>query len=387
MMDSLQSLDEGFDVVAHWETVDERIARHTRAYHCRCGNPLFFANTQCLACGSQLGYLPDEGRIAALDPDPTPGVWRAQCRPEPLKFCANRETGAVCNWMVFAANPSAYCVACRLNRTPPDLSDPDNVRYWGAIEGAKRRLVSQLLAMGLPVRSKVSEDPEHGVMFDFLRAPKGGPPVMTGHANGLITINVEEADDAKREATRLAMHEPYRSLLGHFRHEIGHYYWDRLIWDTKWLEPFRAVFGDERASYAEALKRNYEQGPPADWAQNHISAYATMHPWEDWAETWAHYMHVIDGLGTALGYGVDLKRDRGHVAPFAREALYDPQDPCADRVLDLLNSWLRLTVILNELSRSMGQPDFYPFVMSAPVVAKLQFVQMVVADARAGSAL
>src|SRR5262249_32771116 len=152
------------------------------------------------------------------------------------------------------------CVACRLNRTTPDLSDPDNVRYWAALEAAKRRLVSQLLAMGLPVRSKAREDPEHGVMFDFLRAPKGGPPVMTGHASGLITINAEEADDAKREATRHAMREPYRSLLGHFRHEIGHYYWDRLIWDTKWLEPFRALFGDERASYAEALKRNYEQG-------------------------------------------------------------------------------------------------------------------------------
>lgn len=382
-MDLLHSLDEGLDVLAaHRETVDERIARHTRAYRCRCGNPLFFANTQCLACGSQLGYLPDEGRITALDPAPEPGVWRAQCRPEPLKVCANRQTAAACNWMVLAANPNAYCIACRLNRTTPDLSDQDNVRYWRAIEGSKRRLVSQLLAMGLPVRSKVSEDPEHGVMFDFLRSPEGGPQVMTGHASGLITINAEEADDAKREAIRHAMHEPYRSLLGHFRHEIGHYYWDRLIWDTKWLEPCRALFGDERASYAEALKRNYEQGPPADWAQSHISAYATMHPWEDWAETWAHYMHVVDSLGTALGYGVDLERDEGRVQPFSREALYAPLDPSADRFLELLNAWVRMTVILNELLRSMGQPDFYPFVMSTPVVAKLQFVQMVVANAR-----
>jgi hypothetical protein len=157
--------------------------------------------------------------------------------------------------------PKIHCIACRLNRTIPDLHDPDNQRYWREIEGAKRRLVSQLLGMQLPVHSKVNEDPEQGVMFDFLRSPAGGPQVMTGHANGLITINVEEADDAKRAAIRQAMREPYRTLLGHFRHEIGHYYWDILIWDTKWLNPFRALFGDERSSYAQALKRNYEQGP------------------------------------------------------------------------------------------------------------------------------
>jgi hypothetical protein len=379
MMDLLQSLGEGLEVAAPRKPADERAARFSRAYRCSCGNPVFFANTQCLACGSQLGYFPAEGRIAALDPD---HPWRVQGRPEQLKFCANRQTAAACNWMVFATNPDMHCVACRLNRTTPDLSDPDNVPYWRALEDAKRRMVSQLIAMGLPVRSKVSEDPEHGVMFDFLRSPKNGPQVMTGHASGLITINVEEADDAKREAIRNSMREPYRSLLGHFRHEIGHYYWDRLIWDTPWLESFRTLFGDERASYADALKRNYEEGPPADWALAHISAYATMHPWEDWAETWAHYMHIIDSLGTALGFGVDLGHDEGHVRPFGCEALYAPQDPGADRFLKLLNGWLRMTVLLNELARSMGELDFYPFVMAGPVVAKLQFIQMVVTGAR-----
>jgi hypothetical protein len=284
--------------------------------------------------------------------------------------------------MTYAANPKTHCIACRLNRTIPDLEDQDNARYWRAIEGAKRRLVSQLIAMDLPVRSKVHDDPERGVMFDFLRSPPQGPQVMTGHASGLITLNVEEADDAKREAIRHSMREPYRTLLGHFRHEIGHYYWDRLVWDQKWLEPFRQLFGDERASYAEAIKRNYEQGPPPDWATSYISSYATMHPWEDWAETWAHYMHVVDSLGTAMGYGVNLERNEGRVQPFGKDALYAPADPFADRFLQLLNAWLRMTMLLNELARSMGQPDFYPFVMSKSVVAKLQFVQMVVADAR-----
>jgi len=364
------------------QTLDGRAARHSRSYRCRCGNPLFFANIQCLACQAQLGFLPDEGRIAALDPGPEPGTWYVQGRRQLLKYCANRKSVAGCNWMMNAASPKIHCIACRLNRTIPDLHDPDNQRYWREIEGAKRRLISQLLGMQLPVHSKVNEDPEQGVMFDFLRSPAGGPQVMTGHANGLITINVEEADDAKRAAIRQAMREPYRTLLGHFRHEIGHYYWDILIWDTKWLNPFRALFGDERSSYAEALKRNYEQGPPADWANSYISSYATMHPWEDWAETWAHYMHAVDTIGTALGYGVNLERNEGNVQPFTREALYAPKDSDAKSFLHLVNAWSRIVLLLNELARSMGQPDYYPFVLSKPVVAKLQFIQMVIADFR-----
>ena len=284
--------------------------------------------------------------------------------------------------MMYARNPKTYCIACRLNRTIPNLDDADNARYWTRIESAKRRLVAQLIALGLPVSSKVDEDPERGLMFDFLRSPPKGPRVMTGHASGLITINVEEADDAKREQIKHDLHEPYRTLLGHFRHEVGHYYWDRLVWDTQWLEPFRQLFGDERASYAEALKRNYEQGPPADWANSYISSYATMHPWEDWAETWAHYLHVVDSLGTAMGFGLDAENLESDIQPFTRDALYAPDDPDAERFLSLLNGWLEMTMVLNEMARSMGYPDFYPFVMSRPVVAKLQFVQMVVIDAR-----
>ena len=216
-------------------------------------------------------------------------------------------------------------------------------------------------------------------MFDFLRSPAEGPRVMTGHASGLITINVEEADDAKREQIRHDLREPYRTLLGHFRHEVGHYYWDRLVWDTKWLEPFRQLFGDERASYAEALKRNYEQGPPADWANCRTSARTppctpgrtgprpgpTTCTWSTAsAPRWA---------------SASMREDlEGDIQPFTRDALYAPDDPNAERFLSLLNGWLEMTMVLNEMARSMGQPDFYPFVMSRPVVAKLQFVQMVV---------
>jgi hypothetical protein len=218
-------------------------------------------------------------------------------------------------------------------------------------------------------------------MFDFLRSPPDGPRVLTGHASGLITLNVEEADDAKRERTRLDLREPYRTLLGHFRHEVGHYYWDRLVRDSSWLEPFRQLFGDERADYAAALKANYENGPPADWGDRFISSYAATHPWEDWAETWAHYLHVIDSLGTALGFGLDAEDIDGIVKPFERDALYAPDAPGGEEFLKMLNSWIEMTMVLNELARSMGQADFYPFVMSKPMVAKLQFVHLVVQDA------
>jgi hypothetical protein len=355
--------------------------RHSRTFLCRCDNTVFFRNAVCFGCQAPLGYLPGVARLVALDPGPQPQTWIADDGQPLRKFCGNRDTPAHCNWMLAADDPNPLCVACRLNRTIPNLADADNARYWARIEIAKRRLVSQLLRLDLPVRSKVDEDKDHGLMFDFLRSPPNGPRVLTGHASGLITLNVEEADDARREQMRHDMREPYRTLLGHFRHEVGHYYWDRLVWDGPWLEPCRKLFGDERADYAAALKANYDHGPPADWAQRHISSYASTHPWEDWAETWAHYLHMIDSLGTALGFGLDAEDIEGNIEPFDRDALYAPDDDGADRFLSLVNSWIELTMVLNELARSMGQPDFYPFVMSKPVVAKLQFVHLVVQNA------
>jgi hypothetical protein len=243
-------------------------------------------------------------------------------------------------------------------------------------------MVAELISIGLPVVSKW-QDPARGIHFDLLRSEPGEPRVMTGHAAGLITLNVEEADDLTRETIRRDLHEPYRTLLGHLRHEVGHYYWDRLVWDTPWLDRFRETFGDERASYAEALQRNYEQGPPPDWRDRFISAYASSHPWEDWAESWAHYLHVVDSLDTALGFGFTGDNVEFNVEPFSLEDSYDPNDPEAPRLLALMNSWLKLTTVLNELAHSMGQPDFYPFVMSRPVLKKLLFVELVVRSASA----
>ncbi|MEO5715954.1 MAG: putative zinc-binding peptidase [Luteolibacter sp.] len=367
-----------------WRTPDTPRRGHT--HRCQCGRPVFFRNSLCLGCGASLGYEPDRAEVRALLPASVEGSWRlagSDGDASPVyRRCGNLDSPAGCNWLVPDESPSTLCISCRLNRTIPDLSDEDNRRYWRSIENAKRRLVAQLLAVGLPVRSKVEEDPQRGVMFDFLRTQPGQPPVMTSHGNGLITLNIEEADDSYRENVRDQMHEPYRTLLGHFRHEIGHYYWNRLIAGTPWHEKFRELFGDEQADYGMALKTSYEKGPPSDWANRFISTYAASHPWEDWAECWAHYLHLVDSLDTAMGFGMAGDDIEMETEPFSLADLYAPDDPDAKRVLSLVNGWVELITALNELARSMGHRDFYPFVMSRQVLRKLHFIQLVVKHER-----
>lgn len=351
--------------------------RTPRAFRCRCGRPVFFRNSVCLACSTPLGYVPE--RLALLPLEAEDGLWRVSGESDGPRYknCGNFEP-AGCNWLLAADEPAALCLACRLNRTIPDLALAENRAAWRSIEGAKRRLVSQLLALGLPVASRVpgagGEDPERGMLFDFVRSLPGHH-VLTGHADGVITVNIAEADDAVRESNRTALREPYRTLLGHLRHEVGHYYWDRLVAGSAWHAPFRDLFGDERADYAAALRRNREQGPPPDWSQRHVSAYASTHPWEDWAETWAHYLHMMDTLDTALSFGFHARNLEVDIEPFGPGVL-EQDDP---DFLHFLNTWIELTALLNEMSRSMGQPFFYPFVLSAPAVRKLHFVHRVVA--------
>lgn len=367
----------------------QRQPRTLRAFRCLCGAPVFFRNSACLSCGRALGYDPVQRRLLALD---VRGESLVEARPASALHlrtarvfhrCANAVSAAACNWLVpdgerngFGLRPP-FCVACRLNRVIPDQTVADNQRDWALIEQAKRRLVSQLLALGLPVQPRLAgagqEDTQRGLAFDFLR-PLDGQPVRTGHAGGVITLNADEADDPTREHIRASLREPYRTLLGHFRHEVGHYYWDRLVADTDWLPAFRQCFGDERADYAAALERHYRLGPPPDWADWHVSAYASCHPWEDWAETWAHYLHMVDALDTGLSFGLDADDVEVEVVLFDDTVLSQPDA----EFLRLVNAWVELTALLNELSRSMGQPDFYPFVLNPAAVRKLHLVHRVV---------
>jgi hypothetical protein len=226
-----------------------------------------------------------------------------------------------------------------------------------------------------------TDDPNRGLTFEFLADPEsGGPKVLTGHANGVITINIAEADDAERERRRTLMGEPYRTLLGHMRHESGHYFWDRFIAGSPEIDEFRSLFGDERADYNTALG-NYYARAHVGWQDGFVSAYATAHPWEDWAETWAHYLHMVDTLETAAACGLSLKPRRSD-EPTLPEAPYpvSPQPAAFERLID---SWFPLTYMLNNLNRGLGLCDAYPFVLSPAVIAKLKFADDVVGRTKA----
>lgn len=343
-----------------------------KIFHCdHCQQLVFFENVACVKCERPLAYVPELADIASLEAAGE-NLWRSRAG-HTYRLCQNYSQHNVCNWAVPADDPAVLCASCRLTRVIPDLTVAENKQAWYRLEVAKRRLVYTLLALRLPLATK-ADDPDHGLAFEFLAdagAP-GGQSVLTGHNDGVIIINVAEADDAKREKRRLDMHEPYRTLLGHFRHEIGHYYWDRLVRTSDRLDAFRQLFGDDRRDYAEALQRHYEQGAPADWQERFISAYASAHPWEDWAESWAHYLHMTDVLETAAGCGLTLRPPRAD-EPSLKAAVDSRGTPprSFDRMID---AWFPLTYVLNELNRGMGLAEAYPFVLSRPAVDKLRFV-------------
>jgi hypothetical protein len=335
-----------------------------KLFQCQnCGQPLYFENTRCESCGSTLGYLPAREAVTALWQDA--GLWTALAAPgRRYRYCANAMHG-VCNWLIPADSAEQFCAACRHNRMIPDLTVSDNLAHWRLMETAKHRLFYTLLKLKLPLATR-AEDPE-GLAFDFLA--DGAATVLTGHDNGVITINLAEADDAERERRRHQMGEPYRTLLGHFRHEIAHYYWNRLVDNSPSLEQFRELFGDERRDYGGALQDYYARGAPADWPERFVSAYASAHPWEDFAETWAHYFHMVDTLESANAFGLIVK-------PKLAQSLGARIDfnPLGSDMSRLIDAWLPLTFAVNSINRSMGLHDLYPFVLSPPAIAKLAFV-------------
>jgi hypothetical protein len=351
-----------------------------------CGQALFFENTRCHKCAHQLAYLPDLNEMSPIEPvdagsgaAPQPQAFVAlakRARNTRYRLCDNYVQHDVCNWAIPSSSESALCIACELNIDIPNLGTPDAKVAWARLESAKRRLLYSLLGLGLPIERRTQTN-ETGLAFSF-KSSSAAEAVFTGHLDGLITINVAEADDPFREKTRQQMGEPYRTLLGHFRHEIGHYYWDRLIKGTPSHDSFRARFGDETTDYAAEQKRHYEAGPPPDWTAQFVSAYASMHPWEDWAETFAHYLHLVDTLETARTYGLALRPNAASGAALpdmtARRLDFDDFD-------DLIGAWFPLTSALNSLNRSMGLPDLYPFVLSEAAIAKLRFVHAIVEKA------
>jgi len=352
-----------------------------KVFHCdHCDNLVFFENSQCVRCKHPLAYLPDLGVTGSLDQGKD-GVWHSplsRSKGKAYRLCENYTSHDVCNWAIPSEDKNPLCLSCRLTQVIPNLNKPGNKEAWYKLEVAKRRLVYSLIALKLPIANRM-EQPKAGLAFKFLGDPADpkAPRVLTGHDEGLIIMNIAEADDAERERRRTQMREQYRTLLGHFRHEVGHYYWDRLIRDTPQLEGFREVFGDERENYSEALKRYYKDGAPPNWRESHISTYATSHPWEDWAETWAHYLHMTDLLDTSVDCGLMLRPKRPG-EPAIHPNLKRGEIPTAFDTM--IVNWYSLTYVLNNLNRGMGLLDAYPFVLTTPVVEKLRFVHDVVAS-------
>lgn len=349
-----------------------------------------------MACERDVGLDDNFNKVEAYDFDEKSGKYfKSKDRKTPYQKCDNNEKYKACNGMVnlktfvpVEGKDEVLCFACRFNETIPDLSVEEHIPLWKKMEIAKRRALYTLKALSLPTRN-ILQDPEGGLSFDFttdrdvkdhfVSKLSGYDPVFTGHDCGHITINLAEADEVARSHTKHAMREHYRTLLGHFRHELGHYYFDVLIADSpKKRALCKKYFGDDELDYQEALKKHYKDGAPENWRDNFISEYATMHPYEDWAETWAHYMHIMDTLETAKNFSIT-----GSIAGSAEEgeAVGDLKLPqgayffwTQTSIETILDAWMEFAIILNSLNRSMGMNDAYPFVLTKPVRTKLSFI-------------
>lgn len=337
----------------------------------------------CPACGFTLGYDPGADGFLFLGDGAT--TWRdIDGSAHDRVVCANNNEYGVCNWLVGTDDATPYCRACRHNRTIPDLTVPTVPERWGKIEEAKRRMFHTLIKLGLPLETKAEEVGKiQGLAFDFLYDPaaeqEGSAQIYTGHDGGVVTLNLIEADDAKREQMRRKMGEPYRTLLGHFRHEVGHHYWSRLVaTDQQELAAFRETFGDETVDYGQALQDHYAGNGGKVWTDDYVSYYATAHPWEDFAETFAHYLHMVDTLATIGGFGMRMAPLPGPESQSPVEVDFDPYGASTQQ---LAAQMVPYSFALNAVNRSMGQPDLYPFHLSAAITAKIDYVNRLIAKA------
>ncbi|MGB5838433.1 MAG: putative zinc-binding metallopeptidase [Albidovulum sp.] len=330
-----------------------------------CSNQVHFDNNRCINCSSVLGYLPLKDQMLVLEN-------ASVASADGHQPCANRNLIG-CNWICEASEPDQLCLSCLHTTKIPNLSDDEKRGRWGRLERAKRRLFYALIKFQLPIDAppNLSKGALHFELLADEVHPDGKEKrVMTGHYQGRITINIDEADDAIREKNRTALGEPYRTLIGHFRHEVAHYYWDKLIAGTDMIHACRACFGDERQDYSKALETYYANGAASNWQDSFVSEYAGAHPWEDFAETWAHYFHMVGGLETAYAYGINPQP-----LHFGAPVLVQLADPYHVSDIDtLIEHWIPLTVAMNAMNRSMGNRDYYPFVLTPQISAKLKFV-------------
>jgi hypothetical protein len=339
-----------------------------------CAQSLFFESHSCENCGHLSGFRDEDRTMLTFDPKKE--VLLSDREQKEYKYCKNKEYN-VCNWVVEKDAPEEFCQACQLNRTIPNLSDEENFEKWKNLEVAKHRLIYQLQKLGLDLKSKL--DTKEGFCFDFV-VQKHNPKLMTGHANGVITILLKEADSVLREQMRLQLLEPYRTLIGHLRHEIGHYFWDQLVYnDKKVLAEYRIIFGNEELNYGDSLNKYYKEGAPENWQESFISKYATSHPWEDWAETWAHYLHIMDMLETSYFFGLNVTPIESNNDMKANVSF----DPYLVADFDIIvKTCIPLSFAVNSINRAMGVPDVYPFIITPAMITKMNFIHQLLLKER-----
>ncbi|KQH78788.1 hypothetical protein AO501_13035 [Mycobacterium gordonae] len=337
-----------------------------RDFHCpNCGQRLAFENSECLSCHSALGFSLDQMALLVIAKRDEDSEHAGAVAANEYQLCANLYV-AECNWLVPVGHPGGLCESCALTIERPNDNDTVGLAEFARAEAAKRRLVAELHELSLPIIGR-EQDPDYGLAFRLLSSAHEN--VITGHENGVITLDLAEGDDVHREQLRVEMEEPYRTLLGHFRHEVGHYYFYRLVRSPEYLQRFNELFGDPDSDYQAALDRHYSQGAPEGWQETFVSSYATMHPAEDWAETFAHYLHIRDTLDTSASCGL---------APAAATFDRPPLGPSAFPTI--IEMWLPLSWSLNMVNRSMGHDDLYPFVLPPAVLDKMQFVHTVIEE-------
>ena len=375
-----------------------------KTFKCSCKDHqiLFFESNECDACSRTVGLDGNFDKVEPYDLDEKSGEYFKKAQPE-IRFqkCDNNAEYEACNGMVNLNNfsPSSIegevlCFGCRFNETIPNLNVVEHIPLWKKMETAKRRALYTLKALSLPLQN-INQDPDGGLSFDFttdrdvndhfITKLKNSKTVFTGHDSGHITINLAEANDVARSQTKLAMGERYRTLLGHFRHELGHYYFDKLIAGSPEKHALcKKYFGDDELDYQEALDKHYKNGSPENWSEEFISQYATMHPYEDWAETWAHYMHIMDTLETAKNFSITGSTPGNSADAEEVEDLNLPQGAslfsAQTSITSVLDTWIDFAVILNSLNRSMGMSDAYPFILTKPVRTKLSFIHYAIHD-------
>ena len=332
-----------------------------RIFHCeRCRHIVPFTALRCPTCDSSLGYVSEDRTIRVLHDTAAPAVYRIDGRRQRVWRCLNSAWG--CNWLVPAASDIEWCRSCRLTRGRPDEGRPVAIEAWMVAEAAKRRLLYQLDELSLPVEIR-SESAPDGLVFDLVHLPGEGG--ITGHLDGIVTLDLAETDDRHRDELRRRLGEPFRTVIGHLRHEIGHHYWGRLVGQTDEMNSFRQLFGDERTDYGVAVERYYAGATPAWDHTRFVTAYAASHPLEDWAETFAHYLHIVDATDTAVAYDLVHTDRANHVVGDASpRARFDA----------MIDAWRPINAAVNAIAESLGAPAVYPFDPTGAVIDKLAFV-------------